>query len=158
MNLSSYKNPLYTWYVASMKRATKRGVEIYPEWANWNGFIKWLHAHGYEDGCKLHYSSRNPFTPEFLGTIRSENLDYEYIAYDARDPYELIVTSAPYIDELASKLKRMGYDYTPESIRSALSRNEERVVDERVFGLIFEKIDLSNYNEDEEPFESKEID
>lgn len=155
MNYSTYKNPLYVWYIGTMRRIKARGSEIYPQWATWKGFVRWLDEHGYDDNCKLHYSANNPFTPEYLGTIHHEERDCEYIAYDAHDPYELIIASAPYPDELAEKLKRMGYGYTAESIRSALTRNEERAVEDRLFGLIFEKIDLSDYNEDDEPFEER---
>ena len=153
MKYDTRHNNLATWYRATKRRVRQFGSPIYPEWETWRGFAKWCADHGYDENSKLHYSAHNPFTPEYLGTLRHSDQDYEFIAYDARDPYELIIASAPYIDELAEKVRRLGYSYTAESIRSALSRNKERVVEDRVHSLIFEKIDLSNYNEDDEPFE-----
>lgn len=155
MNFDTKNNALCTWYRSAIHRAKKKNSPIYEEWKTWIGFALWAKNHGYDENSKLHYTSNNPFTPEYLGTTRSEELDCEYIAYDSRDPYELIIASAPYIEELSEKLKRLGYDYTYESIRSALSRNEERAVEDRVHGLIFEKIDLSNYDDTDEPFEER---
>jgi hypothetical protein len=156
MNYSTYKNPLYNWWKSTIHRAKQKNTTVHPEWTTWFGFAKWADEHGYDENSKLKASVLNPFTPEYLGTTRCEDRDCEYIAYEASDPYELIIASASYVEELSEKLMRMGYTYTPESIMSALARNGERAVDDRIFGLIFEKIDLSNYNEDDEPFETKE--
>lgn len=156
MNFATKDNPLCTWYRNAKRCAIKRGSPIYEEWMNWRSFAKWCAEHGYDENSKLHYSSHNPFTPEYLGIERGLIYDCEYIAFDAKDPYELIIASAPTAIELSNILKRMGYDYDRESILSALSRNDvERPIEERERGLLFEKIDLSNYNEDGEPFEER---
>ena len=155
MKYDTTNNPLCTWYRSALRRARKKSTPVCDEWKTWLGFAKWCEDHGYDENSKLHYSAHNPFGPEYIGTTRYEERDYEYIAYDAQDPYELIIASAPYIEELSEKLKRLGYDYTYESIRSALSRNEERAVEDRIYGLIFEKVDLTDYNEDGEPFEER---
>ena len=156
MKRSTYKNPLCDWYRAMKCFAKKKGSPIYPAWESWLGFVEWAEAQGYDENSKLSYSALNPFAPEYIGTTRVEDRDCEYIAYESSDPYELIIASAPYIDELAEIVKRLGYDYTVDSIMSALSRNaNERPIEERCRGLVFEKIDLSNYNEDDEPFEER---
>ena len=153
MRYETTKNPLCVWYRTTLRRAKARNAEIYPEWETWVGFAKWASANGYDENSKFHYSSHNPFTPEYIHCTRYEDRDYEYIAYEATDPYELIITSASYIEELAEKLNRLGYDYDAESIRSALSRNEtERPIEERDRGLIFERIDLTDYDDTDEPF------
>lgn len=156
MKYSTYKNPLYEWYKVMRWKALKNGTPIYPQWLSWYGFAVWAEANGYDENSKFHYSTRNPFTPEYFGTTRVEDRDCEYIAYEASDPYELIIASAPYIEELTTIVNRMGYEYTPESIMSALSRNaNDRPIEERDRGLIFEKIDLSTYEETNEPFEER---
>lgn len=152
MRYRSDNNPLYSWYRSTKARVKLKKQTIYPEWITWRGFAKWCEERGYDEFTELHYTTHNPFSPEYV----SSEMRYEYIAYDSQDPYELIITSASRIDELAENLKRLGYDYTYESIKSALSRNKtERPIDDRLYGLIFEKIDLSNYNEDDEPFEER---
>ncbi len=156
MKYSTYKNPLYERYKFVRHLARKNNQYIHPEWINWYGFAKWCEDRGYDETYNFSYSPRNPFTPDYIGTTRTEDRDCEYIAYEASDPYELIIASAPYTDELSAILKRMGYDYTTESIWSALSRNEEeRPIEERKRGLLFEKIDLSNYDDTDEPFEER---
>lgn len=156
MKRSTYKNPMCDWYRATKLYAKKNNRPIFPAWETWMGFVEWAETHGYDDNSKFHYSKFNPFAPEYILSTRVADRDCEYIAYEADDPYELIIASAPYPDELAEILNRMGYEYTSASIHSALSRNkDDRPVEDRERGLIFEKIDLSNYEEDDEPFEER---
>lgn len=156
MKYSTYKNPLCDRYRGILRDIKKTGVEIYPEWTTWRGFAEWLERRGHDETYRFSYSPFNPFTPEYLGTTKRADPPFEYIAYEATDPYELIICSAPSAEELSEKLIRMGYNYTTDSIWSALSRNEERAVEDRLFGLIFEKIDLRNYDETDEPFEERD--
>lgn len=156
MKYSTYKNPLYNWWKNTMRVAKSKNTYVYPDWTTWRGFAKWCEENGYDENSEFHCTTNNPVTPEYLGLTRCVDRDCEYIAYEADDPYELIVTSASYVDELAEKLKRLGYDYDAESINSALSRNtEDRPTEERSRGLIFEKIDLTDYEETDEPFEER---
>lgn len=149
-------NPLATWYRSTLARVRRNNSPIYPRWRTWFGFAKWAEENGYDENSELHCSALNPFTPEYLGRKRAEKYDCEYIAYSATDPYELIIASAPSIPELAEILRNNGYCYTEASIHTALSRNKtDRPIDERVKCLVFERVDLSNYNEDDEPFEER---
>lgn len=154
MKYETQNNPLCTWYHVARYRAKKNNSPVCEEWKNWIGFAKWCEAHGYDENSKLHYSAHNPFAPEYLGLKRGVKNDWEYIAYLSDDPYELIITSAPHIKELADKLKRLGYDYDWKTISMSLAHNK-REVERRYSRLIFEKIDLSNYNEPDEPFEER---
>lgn len=156
MKYSTYKNPLHVWWKNVMRYAKLKNSPIYPKWRTWRGFAEWAEEHGYDEHSKFKVSTLNPFTPEYLGITRCVDRDCEYIAYEASDPYELIIASASYVDELAKIVARMGYDYTTESIISALSRNaEDRPIEDRSRGLIFEKVDLTDYDDTEEPFEER---
>lgn len=156
MKYSTYKNPLYNWWKSIRWTVKKNYQYICTDFDTWYGFAKWCEDHGYDENSKFHYSTKNPFTPDYLGTTRCEDRDCEYIAYEANDPYELPIASAPYIDELVEMVNRMGYTYTVDSIMSALSRNaSDRPIEERDRGLIFEKIDLTDYDDTDEPFEER---
>lgn len=155
MKYETQNNPLCTWYKDAKRRARKNNSPICEEWTTWFGFARWCEANGYDENTKLHYSARNPFAPEYVSTNKiSCRGDFEYIAYSSDDPYELIITSAPTTGELSYKLKRLGYDYDCKTISMSLVHNK-REVTRHYCRLIFEKIDLSNYNEDGEPFEEK---
>lgn len=150
------KNPLAVWYRCAKRYAKNRNSPISPEFETWRGFAKWCNSQGWDENVKLHYSSFDPFTPDYVYERSGEDYPFEYIAYDARDRYELIITSAPTVPELSNKLHNLGYEYGIREIHSSISRNkEERPIEEREWGLIFEKIDLRNYNEDGEPFEER---
>lgn len=165
MIYATEKNKLANWYRASKRRALKNNSPICDEWKTWRGFAEWCKVNGYDENSKLFYSARNPFSPEYLFVKqggkssyvkRPPEHDWEYIAYKARDPYELIISSAPSVTELSANLLGLGYVYDEQSILASLSRNNtDRPVDERHHGLIFERVDLFNYNEDDEPFEER---
>ncbi len=156
MRYTTTNNPLSNWYRSAILRARRNNVPICKEWSTWRDFAKWCESQGYDENTRLHYSAFNPFSPEYLRCKRPRPGDYEYIAYDGRDPYELIITSASSLLELSENLKRMGYDYDCHYIATSLCRNETiRPIARRRYGLVFEKIDLSNYNEDDEPFEER---
>lgn len=142
------RSRLVKWYYDCKRRAIANGYEVYHEWDTVVGFNEWCKKNGYTEKTKMRYVAKAPFTPENISISRYEEGDFEYIAYDSKDPYELIITSAPSIPELAEKLSRLGYDYKPSSIREALSMNKTtRPIENRVCDLVFEKIDLSTYEE-----------
>lgn len=150
MKYSTHKNPLAKWWRLSLYKAKKANVYIYPEWKTWIGFALWANKKGYDENTELVYHTPHPFCPSSLGKPPITP-DYEYIAYEVNDPYELIVASASTAEELSEILTRMGYSYTPSSIYSSLSRNaDERPPEDRLFGLAFERIDLTNYDESED--------
>lgn len=161
MRYNTKDNILYSTYRKKIRRAILKNNPIFEEWTTWRKFASWLEAHGYDENISIRHHSKNPFTPEYTSFTPREthnpNEDVEFIAYKANDPCELIVASASTIPKLSAKLRRGGWSYTSASIYTALSKNGERDINKRKFGLIFEKVDLTNYNEDPEPFEERTI-
>lgn len=148
------RNRLYHSWWKKKLLAKKNNQPVYPEWETWELFSKWAKDHGYDDKTTIHTHSTLPFTPDNVTFVPFEGFrDYEYWAYRAGDPYEFPVACASDVTTLSEILKANGFDYTPASISSAISRNEERAIDDRKYGLIFERIDLTDYDEDPEPFE-----
>ena len=111
MNYATANNPLYRFYAACKRYAKKRKSPIANCWEHWRDFAKWCEEQGYDENVKLHYSSFNPFAPGYVHPKTSEDYPLEFIAYDAHDPYELILTSAPSVPELSEKLHKLGYPY-----------------------------------------------
>lgn len=152
MNYKASNNRLAKWYYNQIRRTLEKGNPIYHEWTTWRGFAKWCESQGYDENTVLYYSCNNPFAPKYVTASRYDEGDFEYIVYAADDPYELIITSASSVAELVERLHRLGYDYDAKSISTAICHNETLYpIEERERGLVFEKIDLSNYEDYEIP-------
>lgn len=150
------KNRLYAPYCECLHYAKKLGLEIYPGWETWDGFWNWALAHGYDHTYTLRRSRRTPFTPEYTTLVLFQRKDYEYIAYHSNDRYELPIASASSMEKLSEILKKCGYDYNPKTIKELIGHKRPPTQWRKSYRLVFERVDLTNYDEDDEPFEVKE--